>query len=149
VGGSFIATVTASAGTCGWTAAAASASPWITLTSGASGTGSGETRYNVAPNVSTNARTGNLTVAGRTVTVTQAGMPSSSPVTTSGEISALSGSCPSLSFRAGGRNVRTNAETRFLGGSCGSYRNGREVTVVGIPQADGTLLAISVSREND
>lgn len=145
-GGAFTATVAASANSCGWTSS--SNSSWITIASGANGMGGGEVKYNVAPNVSTSERTGTLTVAGRTVTVTQAGVPVP-PVTVAGEVSGLSGSCPSLSFRLGARNVRTNGATIFSGGSCASLRDGRKVTVVGTPQADGALLALTLTREND
>jgi hypothetical protein len=65
--------VTAPAG-CAWTAASAAA--WLTVTSGASGSGSGLVRYAVASNTaSASARTGTLTIAGRGFTVTQAGSP--------------------------------------------------------------------------
>lgn len=59
--------VTTSAG-CPWTAE--SRVPWITVTSGATGSGPGVASFRVAP-ADTAARTGTLSVAGRTVTVTQ------------------------------------------------------------------------------
>ncbi len=52
---------------CSW--AATSDSPWITITMG-----SGRVNYTVAENTSLNARTGTLTIAGRTFTVVQAGL---------------------------------------------------------------------------
>jgi Putative binding domain, N-terminal len=55
---------------CAWTAT--SAVPWITITFGASMTGLGSTNYTVAPNGTGSPRTGTLTVAGQTITVTQA-----------------------------------------------------------------------------
>src|SRR5919197_950854 len=61
--------VTTTAG-CNWTAA--SNVPWITITAGASGSGSAFVNYTVAANSGSSARTGTLTVAGQTVTVTQA-----------------------------------------------------------------------------
>jgi hypothetical protein len=63
-------TVTATAG-CSWTAV--SNASFITITSGASGTGNGTVGYSVAANVATTSRTGTLTIAGQTFTVTQAG----------------------------------------------------------------------------
>jgi len=42
------------------------------VTSGASGTGNGTVNYTVAPNNTTAALTGTLTVAGNTITVTEA-----------------------------------------------------------------------------
>ena len=68
-GGAGSLTVTAGAG-CNWTAASNAA--WITVTSGASGTGSGTVSYSVASN-SGASRTGTMTVAGQTFTVTQSG----------------------------------------------------------------------------
>jgi hypothetical protein len=54
---------------CAWTAA--SQASWITVQSGSSGTGSGNVDLDVAPN-SGPARTGSVTIAGATFTVTQA-----------------------------------------------------------------------------
>jgi hypothetical protein len=62
-------TVTASAGTCTWSAT--SAAPWITITSGATGTGSGAVGYAVAANTTGAPRTGILNIAGNPFTVTQ------------------------------------------------------------------------------
>ena len=56
---------------CTWTAT--SGVDWITITSGASGSGDGMVTYTVAANTSTTGRTGTMTVAGQTVTVTQSG----------------------------------------------------------------------------
>jgi len=67
-GGAASVSVTAQSG-CAWTAASNAA--WITITSGASGGGNGTTNYTVAANTLTSSRTGTLTVAGQTVTVTQ------------------------------------------------------------------------------
>jgi hypothetical protein len=55
---------------CAWTAT--SGAPWISITSGGSGTGNGTIQYSVAPNTTTAERTGVINVAGRTFTVTQA-----------------------------------------------------------------------------
>ena len=69
-GGTGSVSVTAGAG-CSWTAA--SNASFITITAGASGTGSGTVSYSVAANTATTSRTGTMTIAGRTFTVTQAG----------------------------------------------------------------------------
>ncbi len=61
--------VTASAGSCAWTAV--SNDVWITITSGGSGTGSGQVNYSVAQNTGA-ARTGTITIGGQTFTVNQA-----------------------------------------------------------------------------
>jgi hypothetical protein len=68
-GGTGSVTVTTTAG-CGWSAA--SNDSWITVTSGASGTGNGSVNYSVAGNGSSSPRTGTVVIAGQTFTVTQA-----------------------------------------------------------------------------
>ncbi len=55
---------------CTWTATTANAD-WLTITSGASGSGNGSVAFNVAPNAGA-ARSGTLTIAGQTFTVNQA-----------------------------------------------------------------------------
>ena len=54
---------------CDWTAV--SKSEWITVTSGASGTGNGTVSFSVNQNSTTSNRTGSLTIAGATFTVSQ------------------------------------------------------------------------------
>ncbi|MEZ5291071.1 MAG: BACON domain-containing carbohydrate-binding protein [Vicinamibacterales bacterium] len=67
-GGTQTVSVSAGAG-CAWTAAANDA--WITVVSGAGGSGNGTVTFGVAANTG-GARTGSLTIAGQTFTVTQA-----------------------------------------------------------------------------
>lgn len=66
-GGNGAVTVTALAG-CAWTAV--SNASWITVTAGASGSGNGTVGYTVGA-IKPKRRTGTLTIAGRTFTVTQ------------------------------------------------------------------------------
>jgi uncharacterized repeat protein (TIGR01451 family) len=70
-GGTGTINVTATAG-CPWTAV--SNVPWIAITSGASGSGSGTVGYTVAADT-TAQRSGTMTIAGQTFTVTQAIYP--------------------------------------------------------------------------
>ena len=63
-------TVTASDAACAWTAV--SNASWITVTSGATGSGIGAVGFSVAANATTTARTGTITIAGNTFTVNQA-----------------------------------------------------------------------------
>jgi hypothetical protein len=72
LGGSGSVTVTAASG-CTWTATVSSNSAWLTITSGASGSGNGSVAFAASANVAAS-RTGTLTVAGQTFTVTQAGV---------------------------------------------------------------------------
>jgi Zn-dependent metalloprotease len=69
-GGTASVSVTTQAG-CNWTAV--SNSSFITITSGASGTGNGTVNYSVAANTGTTSRNGSMTIAGITFSVTQAG----------------------------------------------------------------------------
>ncbi|MEP6636023.1 MAG: BACON domain-containing carbohydrate-binding protein, partial [Acidobacteriota bacterium] len=62
---------------CAW--AAASNASFITITSGASGTGNGTVNYTVSANTSTSSRSGTITIAGQTFTVTQTGAVPSAP----------------------------------------------------------------------
>ena len=62
--------VDAAAG-CAWSAA--SDAPWLTVTGGANGSGSGEVRYQAAGNDGPSARTGRITIAGQMFTLEQAG----------------------------------------------------------------------------
>jgi hypothetical protein len=71
-GGAGTPITVATTGGCTWTAT--SGVSWITVTSGATGTGNGSVGFNIAAN-SGSERTGTLTVAGQTFTVTQAGAP--------------------------------------------------------------------------
>ena len=70
-GGSGSVSVTADAG-CDWTAV--SNDGWITVTSGASGSGNGSVGYSIAANGSTSGRSGTITIAGNTFTVNQDGL---------------------------------------------------------------------------
>jgi hypothetical protein len=67
-GGTGSVTVTASNGSCGWTAS--SNNSWITVTGGSSGTGNGTVSYSISSN-SGPARNGTVTIAGHTFTVSQ------------------------------------------------------------------------------
>ena len=58
---------------CPWSAG--SLDPWLTITSGANGNGVGTVTFTIAQHVEPTARTGMLTIAGQTFTVTQAAAP--------------------------------------------------------------------------
>ncbi|HEY2934042.1 MAG TPA: CARDB domain-containing protein [Acidobacteriota bacterium] len=91
-GGTGVVTVTAPAG-CTWNAN--SNAPWITITSGSTGNGSGQVNYTVDLNPGTAPRTGTLTVAGQIFTVSQQGIActySISPESRSHQAGAEAGS---------------------------------------------------------
>ena len=69
-GGTGSTAVTAPAG-CGWTGVSNHTS-WLTVTSGASGSGNGTVAFSASANPNTTARTGTITIAGQTFSVTQA-----------------------------------------------------------------------------
>jgi uncharacterized protein (TIGR03437 family) len=68
-GGTGSVSVTTTAG-CSWTAV--SNANWITIQSGTSGSGNGSVGFTVAANAATSTRSGTMTIAGQTFTVTQA-----------------------------------------------------------------------------
>ncbi|MBI4914924.1 MAG: PKD domain-containing protein [Acidobacteria bacterium] len=78
-GGNGTVAVTASNSSCTW--GASSNASWITLTGGTSGTGNGTVSYQVSAN-SGGQRTGTVTIAGQTFTVTQAAAACSPPAIT-------------------------------------------------------------------
>ena len=71
-GGTGSTNVTAPAG-CAWTGVSNNTS-WLTVTSGASGSGNGAVGFSAAANTSSSQRSGTLTIAGQAFTVTQAGV---------------------------------------------------------------------------
>ena len=105
---------------CSWTAV--SAANWITISSGASGTGFGWTTISIEPNTSAGPRTGTLMVAGQTVSVSQEGgscpstvSPTSvsiGPLSTSRTLSVVSGTLCSWSATSSAAWITvTNAGT--------------------------------------
>jgi hypothetical protein len=70
-GGSGTVSVAAASG-CAWTST--SNSSFVNITGGSSGTGNGTVSFSVLSNGSTSTRSGSMTIAGQTVTITQAGV---------------------------------------------------------------------------
>ena len=88
-GGTGSTAVTTPAG-CAWTGVSNNTS-WLTVTSGASGSGAGTVAFSASANPNTSARTGTLTIGGQTFSVTQAAaactyalLPTSQSVVASG-----------------------------------------------------------------
>jgi all-beta uncharacterized protein/BACON domain-containing protein len=92
-GGPGSVSVTAPAG-CSWTAAVTS-TPWVSITAGASGSGNGTVQYTIQPNAGAT-RTGTLTIAGQSFTITQ-GVGCSFAIAPTGQ-----------TVPAGGGNVNVN-----------------------------------------
>jgi hypothetical protein len=96
-GGTGTATLTVS-GTCSWTAV--SNAPWISITSGGTGAGSGTVAFSAAANTG-DARTGTLTVAGQTFTVMQEAAPCSYTITPSSQAFTAATGSGSVAVGAG------------------------------------------------
>ena len=76
-GGTGTVSITTPSG-CSWSAS--SHASWITITSGSTGSGNGTSGYSVAAHTGRSSRTGSLTIAGKTFTVTQSGVPAGTVV---------------------------------------------------------------------
>jgi glucose/arabinose dehydrogenase len=103
--------VSATASNCAWTAT--SNAGFITITAGSSGAGNGTVSYAVAQNTG-GARSGVLTIAGRTFTVNQAAAPTGSAVTFAGVRSSGYGISP-FPTQAGWVNAMTTMASYFPG----------------------------------
>jgi hypothetical protein len=125
---------------CAWTAVPGNS--WLTIASGASGTGNGSVVVNVAPN-SGGSRDGSVTIAGQSVNVRQGG----ADATASGPVALLTGACPTLQFSVQVTRVSTDASTTFRKGPCKSLADGTMVSVQGSVQSDSSLLAADVAIE--
>jgi hypothetical protein len=71
--------------------------------------------------------------------------PSAAPLT--GAVASLTGTCPALTFNIGTTKVTTTATTTFSGVTCATIANATFVAVKGTKQADGSIVATSVSTE--
>lgn len=142
-GGNSSVSVTAGSG-CDWTAS--SSASWIRVTGGSSGTGNGTVNFSVDPTNGGN-RTGTLSVAGQTVTVTQTGCtysiaPTSTSVGASGgpgsvSVTATSGCSWSatsndtwITITGGNSGTGAGAVSYSVGANTGGARSGT-ITVAG------------------
>jgi hypothetical protein len=107
------------------------------------GTGAGTVGYTIAPNATADERTATITVAGNTVTVTQAGVSLES-ITLEGNVSGLAGTCPAVTFTLEGRTVSTSGSTSFKGGNCAKLKDGDAVSARGLLTLEGTVNATEI-----
>lgn len=77
------------ASTCGW--GSISSAPWITITSGATGTANGSLGFSVSANTFASPRSGTMTIAGNTFTVNQAAACGYSLTSTNQSVPAAGG----------------------------------------------------------
>ena len=96
-GGTGSVTMTATSG-CAWTAS--SSASWLTVTSGASGTGTGAVAFSAPANTSTTGQTAVLTIAGQTYTVSQAGVSCSYTISPNSQTLATAGGAGSVNVTA-------------------------------------------------
>lgn len=131
---------------CSWTAKSNAA--WITITAGSTGTGSGAVSYTVAANTSSGSRTGTLTIADQTHTVTQAGATACSySLNASGDnFSAAGGSAGVLVTTTSGCSwtaASNNAWITITAGSTGTGNGTVSYTVAAnsaTTQRTGTMI---------
>lgn len=141
--------VTAATG-CAWSAVSNDA--WLTVTGGASGSGSGTVTYSVTANVALTPRTGTLTVAGLTHTVTQAAAPAcaysitpttasftAAPTTNSFAMTAGTGcawtatpNAPWLTIQSGASGSGNGTTTYVVGTNAFSNTREGTITVAGL-----------------
>ncbi|MCI0339507.1 MAG: hypothetical protein L0226_18190 [Acidobacteria bacterium] len=121
-GGTGGVNVSSAPGSCSWTAA--SNESWITITSSGGGSGNGMVNFTVAANPGISPRAGTITIAGRSLTVTQAG--------TAAHVSAAS-------FRGG--TVASEAITSAFGLSLGTAITAASTTTLPTTLA-GTRVAV-------
>ncbi len=120
-GGSGAVAVTAGDG-CQWTAN--STANWITVTSGASGTGNGSVGFSVAPNPGT-IRTGTITVADKTFTVMQSALPCTNSISPASLTVPAAGGTGTVAVSAESRCAWTaRSEDGWIKISSGSSGNG-------------------------
>jgi hypothetical protein len=131
-------TITVTAGTgCAWTAQSNAA--WITITAGASGSGNGTVTFSAAANQTGASRTGTLTVAGHTVTVTQASVGVTFTVTpTAGPNGTISPSTPQVVAADATVSFTLTPAQGFIigsvGGTCGGSVSGSTFTTLPVNQ---------------
>ena len=65
-----------------------------------------------------------------------------------GVVSALAGSCPSVTFKVLNTKVSTNSATSYDHAPCSAVRNNTRVEVKGSKQSDGSILATRVSIDD-
>ena len=66
-----------------------------------------------------------------------------------GTLAAVQGSCPAINAVVNGTRFTTNASTSFDGGTCSSFKNGDKVEVKATRQADGSVVATRLHKDDD
>jgi len=120
---------------CQWTATSNAA--WITITSGASGSGNGTVNYSVATNTGASQRSGTMTIAGQTFTVTQSGAAAN-------PTPSLTGINPNSATAGGAAFTLTINGSNFVSGAVVRW-NGNDRTTTFV---SGTQLTAQIPAAN-
>ena len=91
-------------------------------------------------------RQGDGTILANKISIEDDNEEEAEDVEVEGAVSALAGSCPSLTFRVASTPVATSAATRFDDVTCSALKNADKVRVEGTKRADGVLLATRLKR---
>jgi hypothetical protein len=144
-GGAASVGVTA-AGGCDWTAV--SNAPWLSITSGASGSGSGTVNFTAAPNMGPG-RVGTLTIAGQTFTVNQ-GAACSFAIAPEQQTIAAAGGSTTVMVTAGGGCAWTAASNApwitVASGASGSGNGSVQLSIAANTGADRVGTATIAGR---
>ncbi|MBI3207694.1 MAG: BACON domain-containing protein [Candidatus Solibacter usitatus] len=133
--GSFDVTTAA---TCAWTTSISDPT-WVTITSGASGTGTATVSYTVAPNVAASARNATISVAGQAYTIQQFGSSCSFSVSPANVSASAGGGSVDLTVVAANSACSWNATG--LGASPSNGTGNGSVTLT-IPQNNTPLTQV-------
>jgi hypothetical protein len=127
--------ITATVNTCSWTAAANAA--WITVTGGASGSGNGRVEFTVAPNAGAS-RSGTISVAGHTFTLSQAGVSCSYSIGPSSEAMSAAGGTSTITVSTGSSCAWTAAaNAAWLTVASGGSRTGPGTVTLNVAANSG------------
>jgi hypothetical protein len=66
-------------------------------------------------------------------------------VTVSGPVSGFTGTCPAVQMTVNGTVVKTSSSTTYSGRGCTVLQNGDAVSVEGMKQGDGTVMATAIT----
>jgi len=134
-GGGASVSVAAPAG-CNWTAT--SNSSWIAVSSGTSGSGNGSALYNVASNGGTAPRTGTMTIAGNTVTISESGSCNLQVSPTSQSLGSSGGTGTVTVTGGAGCNWTATSNVGWISVASGSSGSGNGSTTYNVPANSGS-----------
>ncbi len=141
-GGTGLVTINATPAGCTTARTASSAASWITINFGGTGNGAGSVSYTVAANTGPNTRTGTMTVAGRTFTVTQQGTPCTFSISPSSQSFTSDGGTGAVTIGAapsGCQSARTaTATASWITLSSGASGNGEGTLVYSVSANSGS-----------